>query len=336
MVVRRILYGLILVSFSIIGCDDPVSSDKPKTEKEPIEVDSLGWINDKILADVSNAELYHKRAEILLGRADVNGAMKDAERAIAIDSIVSKYHVMKGELFLRQSNIAMARNSYDIAIEIDPENAEAHTKLALYYLGLTNYSEALKSADNALRIDVNNPKTYFVKGRIFLAAEDTTRALSSFQTATEMKPNYFEAFLLLGVINANRGEVIAENYYNSALEIKPENTKALYGLGHFQMAVGNLPSALKTFRKIKAISPEDPIPNFNIGHMYMETNVDSSIAYYSEAIQQSPDYFQAFYNRGLCYEALEDFERSEADYRAAVAIKPDYALAIDGLNRIVK
>jgi len=326
---------LLAICLFAIACGES-EVKKSATADTPIEkIDSLVWINDKIVADASNPELYHQRAQMLLERGEVDQAMNDAQRAIGLDSIVSKYHVLKGELFLRQANIAMAKSSYDLALEIDPKNKKAHIKLALYYLGLTNYSQALKSADNALRIDVQDPKTYFVKGRIFLAAEDTTRALSSFQTATEMKPNYFEAFLLLGVINASRGEAIAENYYNSALEIEPKNTKALYSLGHLQMSQNNFPEAFKTFSKISEITPTDPIPYFNLGHMYMENNIDSSIVYYSKAIALSPDYFQAFYNRGLCYEALEQLENSESDYRAALELKPDYDLAIEGLNRII-
>ena len=326
----------ILVLLLIFSCGDSVKESTKKNEEVVEEVDSLIVANDAIVKNASDPELYYSRSELLFNRGQIDEAMNDIRRAIGLDSIVSKYHVMKGELFLRQANIAMAKTSYSTAIDIDPANKDAHSKLSLYYLGLTDYSQALKSADNALRLDVRDPKTYFLKGRIFLAAADTTRALSSFQTATEMKPNYFEAFLLLGVVTSNMGDPLAKSYYKSAIEIRPENTKALYGLGHLEMMEGDYPAAVKTFRKITTYTPEDPIPHFNIGHMFMSNNIDSSISHYSKAISLSPDYFQAYYNRGLCFEAQENIESCEKDYRAALAIKPDYELAIEGLNRIIK
>jgi len=327
---------LLLIAILVFSCKDPVVENSKKDNEVVAEVDSLKWMNEAIVKNSSNPELYFDRSELLFNRGKVDEAMNDIQRAIGLDSIVSKYHVMKGELFLRQANIAMAKTSYSRGIEIDPSNKDAHSKLALFYLGLTDYKKALNTADDALRLDVRDPKTYFLKGRIFLAAEDTARALSSFQTATEMKPDYFEAFLLLGVLKSNLGDPLAQNYYLSALDIQPRNTKALYGLGHLQMMKEDFTGAVETFKKITVYNPEDPIPHFNIGHMYMSNNIDSAITHYSNAISLSPDYFQAYYNRGLCYEAKENLEFSEKDYRAALAIKPDYELAIEGLNRIIK
>lgn len=338
---RLIVATVVMVAF-LYSCTETGSSTSSTVETTPETndvvdevIDSLKIYNDIIVNNPSQSSGYHNRAKYHVATGNLEAAMNDVDRAIKIDSLESPFHVTRGNVFLRQGNIALAKTNYDRAIKIDKNNRAAHIAFSKYYMALTNYDKALSHADDALRLDVNDPKTYFLKGRIFLGSADTARAKSSFRTAAEMKPDYFEPYYLLGVISADEGDPLAEQYYNSALEVKPGNPEALYGLGYYYMNQDNKDGAFEIFRKLQGIEARDPIVNFNLGYLHMfNSELDSAIHYYGLAIDNSQDYFQAYYNRGLCKEEKGQFEEARMDYQAAIDLKPDYQVAIEAINKL--
>ena len=52
-----------------------------------------------------------------------------------------------------------------------------------------------------------------------------------------------------------------------------------------------------------------------------------AVADFSRAIGIDPELVQAYFNRGVAYAALEDFDRAIADYSAALRRSPAYAEA---------
>ena len=60
---------------------------------------------------------------------------------------------------------------------------------------------------------------------------DTSAAIKTFQKAVENNPQYFEAFMQLGMLMQAQNNKLALNYFNNALKIKPNSEEALYGRG---------------------------------------------------------------------------------------------------------
>jgi tetratricopeptide (TPR) repeat protein len=59
-------------------------------------------------------------------------------------------------------------------------------------------------------------------------------------------------------------------------------------------------------------------------------NYDLAIADFSEAIRLTPDYAEAYFNRGLAYDSKGDHDKAIADYSEAIRLKPDFGYAYDG------
>ena len=79
-------------------------------------------------------------------------------------------------------------------------------------------------------------------------------------------------------------------------------------------------------------------PLFNIGFINQEyfQKYNVAIDYYSKAIELSPLYFTAIYNRGLCYEKIGDLKNAENDFRKTLKINNDYDFAAIALDRVLK
>ena len=51
---------------------------------------------------------------------------------------------------------------------------------------------------------------------------------------------------------------------------------------------------------------------------------ENAIKFYNEAIELNPNLYQAYYNRGLAYSVLRQYERAIQDYSKAIELNPNY------------
>ena len=131
---------------------------------------------------------------------------------------------------------------------------------------------------------------------------------------------------------------VAEEFYRSAIELRPQSVEAHYNLAMHMQGSGRLNDALDTYRQILAIDSTNATASFNQGFIYLEylANYDSAAYWFTEAIERLPYYHQAFFNRGLARESLGDRSGAISDYSEALRIKPDYTVAALAKDRALK
>ena len=160
--------------------------------------------------------------------------------------------------------------------------------------------------------------------------------MSSYQTAVEQDPDYYAAFVEMGVMHDQVGSDLAIDYYKSALDIFPESIEAWYNIGMYHQTRGNVNGAIETYSKLHEIDSTYADAYFNHGyvHMIMTEELDSALHFFTIATEVDPEYFQAFNNIGLCYEKQGDLQLAKEYYRKSIEINPDYQLAKDNLNAL--
>ena len=161
----------------------------------------------------------------------------------------------------------IARRHFDEAVALDPEFAAAYAGLALTYSreaidGWTlNPSHSLERAaqyvDKAATLDSSLPQVHFVTGQIRLFQHRHTEAVSAAEHATEVNPNYADAFALLAwTLNyAGRPEK-ALLALNMAMRLNPRPPASyLEILGEIYFAQGRYKDSANTFQEVLAINP---------------------------------------------------------------------------------
>ena len=316
--------------------------NKPVAATKQIEVDSsktkFELINKRIVDDPNNGDLYLERAEFYKNNNQIVKGIEDIYRAISIDSLNAKYQLTLGEYCYLATDVVTAKKAIEKSIAIDKKNPEAYIKLAEIYLIVRDYKNALASVNTALKIDERLESGYFMKGFIFKEMRDTLAALSSFQTAIEVNPNFYDAYIMLGIINASKRNSIAEEYYKTALTLKPKSAEALYALGMFYQENNKPEKAIETYSQLKTLDPKNALADYNTGYIYLEILEDNKFAIesFTNAIAKLPTYAEAYYNRGLAYERMGINENALADYKKSLSLKSNYDLALEGMNRLVK
>lgn len=123
------------------------------------------------------------------------------------------------------------------------------------------------------------------------------------------------------------------------------NIQDLYNRALARSKLGQLAGALSDWDQFLQVNPT-AIGYYNRGVVHARVGdaqtsaaqyrqaKQSAIADYTQALDLNPGYFEAYYNRGLTREALEDKQGAIKDYTQALRIDPDFAEAYNNRGLI--
>jgi tetratricopeptide (TPR) repeat protein len=330
---------LLISAFLWISCGNNKKDDSNTilNSKDSIHV-KITKLTALIKESPENAGLLNDRANLYIENQNFDSAFADIRNAILIDSSKAVFYCTLSDIYFAKGNVDKSSQALNKALVLEPKNNEAHLKLAEIYFILENYDKCFEYLHKAVQIEKLNPKAYFIQGMAFKQMGDTTKAISAMQTAVEQNPEYYDAYIQLGLMFASRNNKLAIDYYNNALNINPQSTEALYNLGMFYQENDMIDNALNSYNSILKLEPRHKYATYNIGYIYLVFlgKYSEAIKYFTEVIKIDAKYADAYYNRGLCYEMLNDYTNARVDYKNAMSIIPNYEKSVIGLNRLDK
>ncbi|HIP35507.1 MAG TPA: tetratricopeptide repeat protein, partial [Crocinitomix sp.] len=186
-------------------------------------------------------------------------------------------------------------------------------------------------------------ETYYLEGLIYIddyyktkREESWERAQSSFQTVVEQNPKHYNAYISMGVMYFERGEDLALEYFNSAINVAPKSAEAWYNKGVFYQSKKDYDKAKAIYREIISFDSLYPKAYYNQGYLQLviDKNNDSAVFFFEKAVEIDSTYFQAYNNLGLAYERLGDKTKAKSLYKKALKINPEFELAKKNLNYV--
>ncbi|MBI9038630.1 MAG: tetratricopeptide repeat protein [Bacteroidales bacterium] len=331
----KIFLLFFVAGLAFTSCNNATKKTDNKTETELTEIEIL---NNKINSNPDNAQFYNDRALYFINHNNDNEALGDIKKAIELDESNSDYYITLSNIYLYQGKVSNSLDAINKALELDTDKARIYLKLAEVHLILKEYQTTHENIEKALELDPINPVAYFINGYSFLEEGDTNLAIRNFQEAISQDQGYLDAFYYLGMIFSDKNDKLAVEYLNNALEIEPDNVEVLYLLGLFFQENEETEKAIEIYDRILKIDENNKYANYNKAYIklvYLE-EFENAIDDFSKAIETDPAYSDAYYNRGYCYELLNDFENSVKDYQKTLSLRPNHEKAINGLNRIDK
>jgi tetratricopeptide (TPR) repeat protein len=325
--------AFLLTQLFVSSCGSSAKNDEHKYDSLPLELRAL---SQKIDKDPRNGELYYTRAEYYFLNKKMDSAVKDMKRAIETDLNKAKYHIRLSDYYFAMNQTRGTRDELLQAIHGEPKNTDALLKLGeLYYL-VKNYDTAVFYINRSIAADPDNAKAYFQKGMALKEIGDSSNAVSAFQSSVEKDPKSFEGYIQLANIYGAHKDPLAVQYYNTALQLQPNDPQVLYGLGLFYQNMGDSGKARKTYEDLLKVDPKNVYAVYNLGYisLVLENDPKKARPFFDKAIMMQPEYADAVYMRGLCYEKMGDKKNAAADYNAALVIEPEHQLSIYGLKRL--
>ena len=190
------------------------------------------------------------------------------------------------ELGLKHANAGRwdeAIQAFSVAIAAAPEDAaEAYYYRALVYTRLERYGDALEDLNKALEQQPHFPQAYAARGSVYLALGRPASAVEDFKKA-----------IRLGLTD------------DPTLYIN-------LGQAYFKLDLYDL--AEQNFQKALDLDPENPAALFNLGSLYLKKGDDEqALDYFNRTLQKDPNFAAAYFNRAMALAHLGRTQEAIAD-----------------------
>jgi len=198
----------------------------------------------------------------LMPLAESTAAARDAaERALALDPLLSEAHTSLAHVALHAWQWPQAERSFKQALALDPQSAQAHHWYALAMTALGRLDEAVETMREARDLEPLSVIMNADYGMALYAAHRFDAAIEQEQRTLELDPESNTALWILGLSREGKGEVSeAIAVFEHALELNPGNANLGSSLAHALALAGRETEARATLDAllVQAQSPEFP------------------------------------------------------------------------------
>jgi len=227
---------------------------------------------------------------------------KAFDQAIKNDPNFGVAYLARAIISLEMDPKANIKSDLDTAIEKDPNCPPAYVERAAYYLASDNIEAARADVDKALDLNENSSEAYYILAKIELQAGNYKKALIAAQNANEMDVTSLPVYLVLGQafqMNSQFDEAVAALVIYSFNN--PGDITAMLSLATGYNAAGNY-----------------------IGAIDLLNNV----------LVKDKKQAEAYYQRGVAYQALEEFKKASDDFKFAIGYNANDFDAYIGLAQV--
>ena len=185
------------------------------------------------------------------------------------------------------------------------------------------YEKALEYSARAIQKDPKRMQVYNLRGRAYTSLERYDRALENFEKAEDIDPDDAETYFNRGYLYQQQGLYSdAINDYDTAISKKEDYGEAYYRLGLTKYELDQVEEALTDFERASTLRPNSPYVHYWLG-LTKEDLGQEGLKDFDEAIRLKPDYFDAYFERGLVLKELQEYPSALDDFNKAIELSPN-------------
>lgn len=330
--------GSIDVFFTKIG-DLLIKKQEPKLALESYRevLKKFPYNRDALIKIATIDQIYFNE--------NINEAIDCYTKLLEIENEKGNIYYELGHLYLQKDDKINSINSFKLALELNKVNPYIHNSLAYAYVNIGLYEEAIEHYQEAIRINPDNIWTSIVcqaLGSLYFEIKNNTElALTLYQTAITLDPKSEEAYIGLGDIYAQTGNLnLAMKNYCEAIQINPNNAK-IYGKCGIALWENDYnEEAIIAYNKAIELNKNYDIAYNNLGVIYLDGigNIKEALKLFKKAIEIRPDYLLANLNAGRASQALNLRKEAADYYKKVLELNKSYQEIdeTDILNRLYK
>ncbi|XP_043712609.1 probable UDP-N-acetylglucosamine--peptide N-acetylglucosaminyltransferase SPINDLY [Telopea speciosissima] len=225
-------------------------------------------------------------------------------------------------------------------LSISPAQKKFEGKNSLSYANIlrsrNKFVDALAIYESVLAQDSENVEAHVGKG-ICLQMQNMGRlAFESFAEAVRLDPQNACALTHSGILYKDEGHLMeAAESYQKALRADPSYKLAseclaivVTDIGTRLKLTGSTQEGIQKYTEALKIDPHYAPAYYNLGVVYSEMmQYDMALSCYEKAVQQRPMYPEAYCNMGVIYKNRGDLELAIACYERCLAVSPNFEIA---------
>ncbi len=279
---------------------------------------ALEVLNRAVELEPRNFLAYLNRGNVYKALKKYQKAYEDYEMVRHLEPAYAPAYYNFGNLMFEQRRYVEAEMLYNSAIGWLPQYAAAYFGKANALKAQKKYDEALKFYERALHFKGPEAEIYNNIANTYKETRRFDEAVQYYSKAIRLKPDLHEAY-------NNRGSIyhLQERYdlalsdFFSALKIDPRFAVSYYNRGNLYATLAKWPEAIADYTKAIELS-NLPEAHLNRALIYKsQGEYQKAIVDFSHVLRLAPQYAQVYWQRGLCYEALQEHALAQEDFLKA-------------------
>jgi tetratricopeptide (TPR) repeat protein len=282
------------------------------------------------------ARAYGNRGVAYDNKGEYDRAVRDYDESVRFDPTSASGHRFRGNAYKLKNDYDHAIAEYNEAISLAPNDALAVNNRGVAYYEMKDHERAVADYSEAIRLDPAYTAAFYGRGLAYRAKRDTGHAIADFDEAIRLEPKFAPAFIARGVEYLDKKEydrAIAD--YTEALLMKPKPVERTVAYAFTdrcwaRFLVGrDLQDALDDCTKALNLRPNDATTLNARGFTYLKLGeFDRSIADFDAALTVNSKMAVSFYGRGLARRGAGDGQAADKDIEMARTIRADIADAV--------
>jgi tetratricopeptide (TPR) repeat protein len=215
-------------------------------------------------------------------------------------SLINVYSQTFDELTSSASKAAVAKeyrkaiSLFNEALLLDSENHYIYNELSLMFYHLDNIDSAIIYSNLTLRQLPGDTIALYQRAHCYLENGEFQKSLDDFTLVFREK--------------------------------KIKNSDACFNIGKCYAGMGKIEDAMKYYQLTLSIEPDDKYSFYELGYCYATLSTpdkENALKYYTKAIEQDHNYYEAYFNRGLLYAVqFENSQKGHADLERSIELRP--------------
>ncbi|HEY6458031.1 MAG TPA: tetratricopeptide repeat protein [Steroidobacteraceae bacterium] len=277
---------------------------------------------DKLkLINPNNGTAFYNAGVTEQASGDLDKAVDDYRTAVRLLPSFAPAHAALGALLkVKDPNSALAE--LNRALELDAQSTALDSRASLY-LSRGQFEPAIHDFDELLARDSANSLAYLNRGVAKEQAGNLQGALEDYARSIEVAPSasaHFDRANLYVQLD-QPDQALAD--FNAALEIDPNNIKALLGRADMNYGARRLTDSLTDYTRVVAAQPKNAEVFFKRGSVYFDMgNFAAAYRDYSVSLALNPQQPDVLRNRALAAERMGTSKDARNDRQRARASEP--------------
>ncbi len=228
------------------------------------------WVNEAMASGRKGVELNAGLAEthVSLGRIHVGtgraeDAVKDFEKALAIDAASTEALQGMGNALTALKRYGEAEAAYRKGIALKPGDWTGYKMLGIYHARREEWDQAIEQYKMVISLTPDNAHGYVNTAYFYLQKADLDAAKRNLLRALELDPTRTSAVANLGKVYYELGEyTLATDMYQRAIKLTSTRSSSLWGnLGRAYLRSGNAAQAKQALAEAIKIAESELVVN---------------------------------------------------------------------------